>query len=143
MMGRAERLALAERFEMVQVQTVELLADLEEEHAETSTATSTSSARQTRRSSACRRWRSSPEKVRSPSTESPPPATSLAPRDHREEDSRITATAMPDGAARGGIGEREIGCARPKAKTTTTSPTSIVPEMFSSARCPSTPAGGG
>ena len=47
-------------------------------------------------------------------------------------ESRITATAMPMALRVAVLASAAIGCARPKAKTTTRRPTSIVPEMFSS-----------
>ncbi len=46
--------------------------------------------------------------------------------------SRITATAIPIALRVAVLASSEIGCARPKAKTTTSTPTSIVPEMLSS-----------
>ena len=76
--GYSTLTVLLQRLEVVQVEAVELLADLEEEHAEDEHRRPARRARRrARRSSACRRWRSSRRRTgRSPSTGSRPPATS-------------------------------------------------------------------
>src|ERR1017187_2378111 len=126
-------MALLERLEMMQIKPVEPLADLEQENAE-----DTHCDQDIQRNPELDDHRHAVGGAHGPEEKAVL---------HREKadtcdialrviivtnDSSITATAMSMELRAAVLASAEIGCARPKANTTTRTPTSIVPEMLSS-----------
>ena len=128
------RWRLLERLEMMEIQTVELLADLEEEDAEHEHRDEDieRNAELDDHRHAVGGAHGPEEQAILHRQETNHLRHRLAPRNHREEGEQHHGDGDADGVARGGAREREIGCARPKANTTISTPTSIVPEMLSS-----------